>query len=266
MNIIRKELKTGLKPFIFWLIGLFILVFAGTMKFEGISAAEGGGMTDMLSKFPRIVLAVFGMADVDITSLGGYYAVLFFFAIVCAALYACHLGWSAVARESVDKTYEFVFTKPISRSKILALKLIANWAYLALFALFSYLFSVFAISGLGLEIDFEIPPVLFSIALFIIGSLFLALSAFISATVRRTERGAAMCNLCFLAVFALGVAYDMSGVAALRFFTPLKYFLPQDILNNRLELGTCLLSVILCAVFLVAAFISFEKKDLNSNI
>ncbi len=35
MNILIKELKAGLKPFIFWNIGLFVMSFAGMAKYTG---------------------------------------------------------------------------------------------------------------------------------------------------------------------------------------------------------------------------------------
>ena len=32
MNLFRKELKSGFKPFLFWSLGLFVFVFAGIVK------------------------------------------------------------------------------------------------------------------------------------------------------------------------------------------------------------------------------------------
>ena len=75
MNLIRKEFKFGLKPFLFWSFGLFAFVFAGIVK-SSAAMADGQFMTDLISKFPRIVIAAMGMASVDISQFGGFYAVL----------------------------------------------------------------------------------------------------------------------------------------------------------------------------------------------
>ena len=75
MNILVRELKAGRKAFLFWSLGLFVLVFMGVVKSTGVTA-DGGGLAALLDSFPRVVLAVFGMVGADIGTFGGYYAVL----------------------------------------------------------------------------------------------------------------------------------------------------------------------------------------------
>ena len=69
MNLFRRELRTGLKPFLFWMIGLFVLCFAGIIKFESYTAS--GSMEELIAAFPRVVLAVMGVVGVDIGTLEG---------------------------------------------------------------------------------------------------------------------------------------------------------------------------------------------------
>ena len=78
----------------------------------------------MLSQMPKPVLALFGMSEVNIETLGGFYAVLEFYAMIVIGCYAVSLGTSAVLRESMDKTYEFLFTKPCGRLRILTVKVV----------------------------------------------------------------------------------------------------------------------------------------------
>ena len=70
MNLFRRELKTGLKPFLFWALGLFALIFAGIVKSSG-ATANGAFMTQLLNRFPRIVLAVMGMALWSLATITG---------------------------------------------------------------------------------------------------------------------------------------------------------------------------------------------------
>ena len=133
MNLFRRELKAGLKPFLLWTLGLFVFIFAGIVK-SSAAMADGQFMTELISKFPRIVVAVMGMANVDIAQFGGFYAVLMQYVFVLTAVYAVHLGNNAVSRESIDKTYEFLFAKPRSRSFILARKLLSALVYLVAYA------------------------------------------------------------------------------------------------------------------------------------
>ena len=75
MNLFKKEIKTGLKPFLFWTLGLFMFVFAGIVK-SSAAMADGQFMTQLIHQFPPIVVAAMGMANVDITQFEGFYAVL----------------------------------------------------------------------------------------------------------------------------------------------------------------------------------------------
>lgn len=266
MNILKRELRTGLKPFIFWSIGIFILIFVGMIKFEGISTANGSSITDLMDKFPRIVLAILGMVDVNVNSLGGYYSILSYYGLICAVIYAVHLGSNAVSRETIDQTYEFIFTKPRSRSYILSMKLRAAWIYFALFCALSYVFAVSATSTLQISEDLNSQMLLFSISIFLIGSIFLALSAFFSAIAKQAEKGSLYGNLFFLYSFIIGIIYDMlENGGVLKFISPLKYFNPADILTNKLDPLFVVICVILTGIFLINAFRKFNKRDLSEK-
>jgi hypothetical protein len=43
MNIYLRELRFGVKPFIFWTLGLCLLIFAGVVKYTGVGAAGDEG-------------------------------------------------------------------------------------------------------------------------------------------------------------------------------------------------------------------------------
>lgn len=264
MNILKREIRAGLKTFIFWVIGLFVLVFAGLMKYTAIGGtSDTAGINELLDKFPRIVLAVMGMAGADINTLGGYYTILAYYALVCAAIYAISLGTNAVSRESFDRTYEFVFTKPRSRSYILRMKLLAVWFYLFLFSILNYVFSVSAVSALGISEDLRIPMLLFSFEILLVGTVFFALSAFLSAAAKKADKGALLGNLCFLFAFMAGIVYDMfSDKNVLKIFSPLKYLNPVDLLDGKLDLLAVVVCVALILVLFWGAFKSFGKKDL----
>lgn len=264
MNIFRRELKAGFKPFLFWSLGLFVLVFAGSAKFSGLQAS-GASFREILDSFPRIVQAVFGMAGLDITTFGGYYAVLSLYALICAGIYAVHLGGSAVSRESMDKTYEFVFTKPRSRSHILSIKLLAGVLYLLAFCVLDFAFSMAAVSSLKLTQDYTSQMALFAVSVFLISLVFFSFAALFAAAISRAQTGAKLGNTCVLVAFVLSVVYDMlENGDMIKILTPFKYFAAADLLENRLDpvyLGVC---IVLTIVSLTFAFISFEKRDLTA--
>lgn len=263
MNILKRELRSGLKPFILWTVVLFVLIFIGIVKFESASTG-GANISEILAEFPRIVLAVLGIVGVNINTLGGYTAILTYYILICAVIYAVHLGSSAVSRESIDKTYEFVFTKPRSRSHVLAMKLVAGWIYLFLFCILYIVFSLMAVASLKTTESITSQTLLFTLSIFLIGSLFVALSALLASMSKRAEKGSLYGNLAFLYAFILGVIYDMlENGGLIRLISPFKYFLPSEILNNALDPLYVGITSLLIAVFLYGAFTKFKKKDLT---
>jgi ABC-2 type transport system permease protein len=255
-------MKAGLKVFIFWMIGMFVLVFIGIVKYEGLSAG-GTNMTDLVSSFPRIVQAVMGISGIDIVTLGGYTAILTYYVLICAVIYAVYLGSAAVTRESADKTYEFVFSKPVSRSRILAMKLVTSWIYLLLFCVFTVLFSLGAVASLKTSESITGQIILFNLSVFLIGSLFIAVSAFLASASKRPDKGTLYGNLAFLYAFILGVIYNMlDRPGLLKLISPFTYFIPADLIAGRFDLIYTAITLLLILALLYGTFSLFRKKDL----
>ncbi len=261
MNIFVRELRAGRKAFLFWLLGLFVLCFVGIVKYESYNAS--GSMDDMLAAFPRIALAVMGVVGVDISTLAGYTALLFYYILLCVVIYAVHLGANAVGRESVDKTYEFLFAKPCSRARILGWKLASAYAFLLAFCACNAVFALLASATLPTQEDVSRLVALYTLAVFLIGAAFLALAALSAAAARRPERGTLYGNLAFLYAFVLGVVYNMlEHPGLLQLLAPFNYFTPADLVAGRFDLPYAGLTLVLTAAFLWGAFASFQRKDL----
>ncbi|MEN6595685.1 MAG: ABC transporter permease subunit [Clostridiaceae bacterium] len=261
MNLYKRELRAGLKAFIFWLLGMFVLCFAGIIKFESYSTS--GSMMELINSFPRVVLAVMGAVGVDAGTLGGYTALLFYYVLICAVIYAVYLGSAAVTRESVDKTYEFVFTKPCSRARVLGLKLAAAYTYLLLFCAANGLFAVLAVKYLGTSENITRELWLCALSVLLIGALFVAAAAFFAAVAKRPEKGAVLGNLAFLYAFIMGVVFNiLEHPGLLRLISPFSYFTTADLASAYLSPAYAALSLALSAVLLMFAFIRFGKKDL----
>lgn len=260
MNILKKELKEGIKSFILWSIALFFIMFAGLMKYTGFSG-EAGAMK-VFETFPKIILAVFGIIGVDLSTIGGFYAIIIFYGIICISIYAISLGYKIVNHEMTNKTYEFLFTKPRSRTFIFNMKMLSAFIYISLYSLLNSIFSIAAIAALKLDNTIEKPIILFTISMWMIGILFCMLSALLSTLIKKPEKGLLIGNLVFVATFIFGMIFDMFEKAKLlRFVAPLKYFLPNEVLSNKLDTVYVLLSLILSVIFYITSIRIFSRKD-----
>ncbi|NKF07315.1 ABC transporter permease subunit [Clostridium gasigenes] len=265
MNVLKKELKTGLKPFIFWSIGLFFLVFAGVVKFTGISGVEGASVKELFDKFPKIILALFGMAGLDATSIDGYYGILAFYALICGMIYGISLGTNIINREVVDKTFEFIFTKPRKRSYIVNMKFISAIIYLATFSLLNYIFSIVAIRTLDLKENIDKEILLFSLAIFIISMLYCVIGIFIATVIKNYEKGNLYGNLFFFVTFILSIIYDVvENGSIIRIFTPFKYLLPTDIVNGKFEILPLIASIVIIVALYIVSLKIFERKEFSN--
>lgn len=261
MNILKHEQRAGLKAFLFWMAGMFLLSFVGMIKFK--SYASSGSMTELLASFPRIVLAVMGVAGVDMNAVGGYAALLSYYILVCAVIYAVHLGAAAVSRESVDKTYEFVFTKPCSRAYVLGLKLVSAYIYLFLFCVFNGVFLRIAVAWLKTPENVNHEIVLLSLSAFLVGALFVALSALLASAAQRPDRGMLYGNLVFLYAFLLSVICNMlEKPGLLKLISPFNYFAPSDMAAGKFDLAYAAATLFFTALFLYRAIALFKRKDL----
>lgn len=264
MKLFRRELKINVRPFLWWNLGMFVLLFAGLAKFTGLR--EGGeAVSQMMAAFPRPLQAMFGLVGVNIMALDGYYAVIMYYASLCAAIYGVWLGAGAVGRETAERTYEFLFTKPLRRSRILFDKLLAGALCLVCFCALTGLCSAAAVRTLqpGAEISGAIRC--FTAAMLVTGFFFFFLSAMLSALAKRADRGAALGNMCLLTAFVLGMAYDMQENAeGLRYITPLRLFTPAELIGGELNGRFLAFAAAMCALFAAVTFWAFRQKDLQA--
>jgi hypothetical protein len=99
---------------------------------------------------------------------------------------------------------------------------------------------------------------------FLIGSLFVALSALFASIVKQPEKGAFFGNLAFLYAFIIGVVYNMlDNPGLLKLAAPFNYFSPQDLIAGRFDPVYAVITLLLIAASLYGTFAAFGRKDLT---
>ncbi len=266
MNILKRELKSNAKVFIFWALGLLFLLSAGMTKYTGISEAGDIDLNVIMEQFPKIILAVFGIAGLDMGTLDGYYGILVYYVFICASIYAIFLGINAVSREAIDRTYEFIFTKPRKHSFVLAMKLLSGFLCLTLFNLLNFLFSFGAILSLKEKENIYTTVGLFCATIYLVSILFFCLAALAAAWSKSSEKGSIYGNFIFLAAFIIGIISDMfENNSLIRMFSPFKYFQASDILKHHISIFHVILCLILIVFSLAGTFKLFAHKDLAAK-
>lgn len=133
-------LKRHLKSIIIWCIVLVLFLVASMTKYTAFQENPEQA-AELLDLLPNAVKVIYGMGNGDITQLGVYYSVVAFYFQLMLALYAGILGSKIIYEEEDLKTSEFLFVKPISRTKVLLTKYLGALSVITILNLFITMFS-----------------------------------------------------------------------------------------------------------------------------
>lgn len=263
MNIVLRELRANLKSLIIWCVSMAALVGAGMVKYSGVAAA-GQSANDLISQLPEAMRNILGMNNLDITSVSGYYGVFYLYFLLLGGTHAVMLGATIISKEERDKTADFLFVKPVSRSRVITGKLAAVLINLIVFNLITLMSSVIfvGIYNQGESINNQI--VYLMIALFILQLIFASIGAVISGLVKSNKRAVSLATTLFLAAFLLSSAVSLySKIDFLKYFTPFQYFPTYDVMHGSFDLLFLCLSGLIIAGSVIVTYLTFQSRDLN---
>ena len=124
MNIYKQELKMKFKSVITWSLAVALLMLVYLSLYPGFSK-DAELLNEMMSQFPKELIIAFGMTDVDLSTILGFFGMVFLFIQIILAIQASNYGFSLVSIEENEFTADFLLAKPVSRTKILTSKLLA---------------------------------------------------------------------------------------------------------------------------------------------
>ena len=125
MNIIRREIRANLISLLVWSVAGFILVASGMLKYETFKISNPT-MEDISDMLPQAIRVIFGFGTFDLTTVSGYYGMMFLYFLLVGTIHAVMLGAVIISKEERDKTADFIFVKPLKRRRIVTFKLIAG--------------------------------------------------------------------------------------------------------------------------------------------
>lgn len=264
MNIFLKELKSHRKSLIFWSIGVFLMVGSGMTKYEAYSSS-GQSINKLMADMPKTLRAVFGFNDLDLTKASGYYGMLFLYLVLMATIHAVMLGATIIAKEERDKTSEFLFVKPVSRSKVITAKLLAALINIVIFNLATFVSSIILLGKYsdGEAVNSEIAILM--VAMFILQVLFMVIGSATAAVKKKPKTAASVATGILLLMYMLSMIIDLNeSIKGIRYFTPFKYFEAKNVMyGGGLDVSFVVISLILILSFLVITYVYYKKRDLN---
>ena len=258
--LIKKELRLSRTLLLIWM-GV-VLLLCGFAYFEYLSLRETlGELAELINTFPKILTIMFGVGE-ELTSTLGWYGCIYFWVAILNYSYAIYLGVSCVAKETVHGTAEYLFTKPIRRSKIVAAKALSGVCNLLILTVFSGLCSYFtAILPLG---GLEQPgaAVTTTIGMFLTEVVLFAIGLLISSLVRTYKNAARLGAGVLLGFYGLYVIADYLEMPALHYLTPLKYFDVYAVARGGFSVSFLMISI----VIVICAVVKSQRSWANREI
>ena len=265
MNLFLREMRSSRKSLIIWCISLLFMVVAGMSKYEAYSSSSGQSINEIISQMPKSLQALMGTGVLDLSTIIGFYGMLFAYLLLMAAIHALMLGANIIAKEERDKTTEFLMVKPISRTKIITLKLSAVLVNVLIFNLVTLVFSFIMVAKYSKGAVPQKEIYLLLTGLFILQLIFMAIGTAIAAISRNPKKAASLGTAILLVMYILSIAIDInSKLAGLKYLTPFKFYEAKKVLvDGALDPVYITLSIVVIAILVAGTYVFYKKRDLN---
>jgi len=262
MNIFIRELKANLKSLVIWSVIIAVLIFMAASKFSAF--AGDPEMLKMLDSLPPAMLDVFSMRAFNLTTLSGFYGIMFIYFGLMGAIASAMWGSDIISKEERDKTVEFSLVLPVSRSRVITAKALAALVNCILFVLITWAISLVEVQSFNPDQAFYSYLGLQMRAMFVIELIFLALGLLLGCAMKQYKRSASIAVGIILATYFMSVVSGMQEkLDFLKWFTPFKYFDAADLFRSgRMDSTYLLISVGIIVVCVALAYFAYNKRDL----
>lgn len=263
MNIILRELRANLKSLLIWIGSVGI--FSAIMMYEFSAYYNNPDMHDFLDSLPEAMLKAFSMAGADLTTVSGFVSMAGIYFCIALGIYSVLLGSSIIAKEERDKTAEFFMSMPVSRVRVITMKIVSGiiLSFLLNLSLAAILFLTTIPYDRG--DDFMIFTGLLMISFFLVQMFFFSMGLAVSNMMKNSRQSGKISIAVLFGMYMLSIFVSLSDkIDFLHYFTPFKYFEAAGILKDeRLEFVYIAIVFAVFAVGLGITYITYPKRDLH---
>lgn len=262
MNIFVRELKANLKSLIIWIVILALMIMIAVAKFSAF--AGNPDMLKMLDALPKALLDAFSMRAFNLTTLSGFYGLMFIYFGLMGAIAAAMWGSDIISKEERDKTVEFSLVLPVSRSRVITAKALAALVNCIVFVLVTWAVSLVAVQSYQPDQAFYSFLRLEMAAMFVIELIFLALGLVLGCAMKQYKRSASTAVAIILVTYFLSIISTIqANLDFLKYFSPFRYFDAGVLFRSgRLDGMYLALSAAIIAVCVAVAYLAYNRRDL----
>jgi ABC-2 type transport system permease protein len=262
MNIFLRELKANLKSLLIWSVIILLLIMIAVSKFSAF--AGDPKMLAMLDSIPPAMLDALNMRAFNLTTLSGFYGVMFIYFGLMGAIAAAMWGSDIISKEERDKTVEFSLVLPVSRGRVVTAKALAALVNCILFVLITWAISLAAVQSYNPDQDFYNFLALEMRAMFSIELIFLAIGLLLGCAMKRYKLSSSTAvGIILVTYFVSIISVMQEDLDFLKYFTPFRYFDAGELFRTgRMDMGYLLISAAIIVICVAGAYLFYNKRDL----
>ena len=261
-HILLREFKLNLKTFLIWSLSVGIMGLVCILLYQSME----GDMKDMADMFSNMgaFSDAFGMSTLSIATIEGFFATeVGTVHGLGSGMFAAILAIDIISKEEDKHSGEFLFSLPVSRTKVLAAKGLCILINLVLFTVVCALLYVCGFVYLGEEVPTS-EFTAFMLRQFVMNIEIAAICFGISAISGKSKMGTG------LGITLMFYFYDLMGrvVPDLKdylFIGPYSYANASEIFSGiEVEATSLVMAAIVTLCCAALAFFIFNRRDLAS--
>jgi ABC-2 type transport system permease protein len=266
-NIFKQDFKMNLRSVIIWSVSIAALILVFISLFSSF-AKDAELLNQAMARFPKELLAAFGMTDLDLSTILGYYSFAFLFTQICLAIQASNYGFSMVSIEEREWTADFLLTKPVGRTQILTSKFLAALSGLTITNLVVWISSFAFINLFKGDRSYDTGAlILLLLSIIVFQLFFLTVGLVVSLLVKRIRSVTPYAMALGFGMYVLSAFGNMLGENTLEDVTPFKQFDPNYIIkHSAYNLPLVLITVVVILVSLTGSYLLYARRDIPAVV
>ena len=264
MNILIQELRMDRKTLIIWCISLIGVLSLFMLLYPSI-ASQLEDFQRVFESFPIEFQQAFGVADLELASILSFYQFALMYVLLAGAIQAMNMGVSILSAEVREKTGDFLFVKPVSRNRVVAMKILAVLVQILITNAVVFTASLLMVTLLS-DTAYNLKLfTLFTLSLLFIQIFFASLGLFVSVFLRRIRTVLPISMGVVFIFYIIHLLNETLNDDKLGLVSPFDYFnLTEISMNMNYDSLYLLLWFVLVGLFTFLTFKLFARKDLPS--
>lgn len=262
MNIFKFEFKSNLIALLVW-VGALSTIFAGaSVEFSAFQGSEEL-KEFMEGEMFQVFFQALGADMLDMTTPEGFLSILSLYIYLPLSIYSGLLGAGIISKEEKNKTAEYLFTLPVSRRKVITVKVLTA-------LLFTILINLIMIGMCALIFWRFSPDQIFynfllnlSIGVFFTQLCFLSVGFGLASVLKDYKKSGSITVAILISTFMISILVGIVDEAEfLKYITPFQYFVASDMLHGDFSVIYFILSLLITVTGVSTLYYFYQKRDL----